>query len=673
MSLLFLALSSRLYNILGYLNEKCKPNPKYIKGHIEQKVAHTRNQIFLLIQSLMLFFFVLNIVTKNGPVLSNFQGCIITLLFYAVMYTSCRYHHEIFRIFYNLSALICAALLTQHGEKGIHGAWLAGLSFPHFVFLVTGSIKHFIFHIVAQGILINTYYQKPMEHSLTHTSPDAFLASFTYHSNEVIVYTIGSTLFIQYIMKNAYYQALNAEKKREELEKQKNFLLGFSHELRNLINSLMGNVKLASLEKVFEKSKDLLLNAEVCAELLLHMVNNILDTGKVEIGELEVNPSQTKIYEIMERVWSVCSELIKRKSLKGQLNIHREIPQLINIDYYRLTQIFLNLIGNAVKFTDTGKIDIAMDWIPEKTAVDECCFQPYPFNDDDDQDEGLFEKNQVFNTFDASHIGLNFQSKKINRSLLNTQNEASRGVLKISVTDTGTGISKEGISRLFQRFSQVTSDNSRKKLGTGLGLFITKELCEKMGGEIRVFSRLNQGTSFVFCLPVESFSYQSNGDSSPSEPDILKKILDHTKLASLVVDDNQFSSDLHKSFLNKLGIKGVKVAKNGLEAYQYFESQIHAGDEIDVVIMDLDMPIMNGTVTAQKIRNFEIRKKLKPCLLIIVSGNCDESEIKECVDKSGLIRANAFLKKPVRMDEISRIISSHFSGYLRRPNINPNM
>ena len=673
MNHLFLTLSSRFYDVLGYLNEKCKPNPKYIKGHIEQRVAHTRNQIFLLIQSLMLFFFFLNIITGNGPILSNLQGCVITLLFYAVMYTSCRYHHEIFRVFYNLSALLCAALLTQHGEMGIHGAWLAGLSFPHFVFLVTGSIKHFIFHIVAQGILINTYYQKPMENSLIHTSPDAFLASFTYHSNEVIVYTIGSTLFIQYVMKNAYYQALNAEKKREELEKQKNFLLGFSHELRNLINSLMGNVKLASLEKTIEKSKDLLLNAEVCAELLLHMVNNILDTGKVEIGELEVNPSQTKIYEIMERVWSVCSELIKRKNLKGQLSIHRSIPQLINIDYYRLTQIFLNLIGNAVKFTDTGKIDIAMEWIPEKTGVDEHCFQPYPFNDDDEQDEGLFEKNQAFKALDNRHLGLSFDSKRINKSLLNSQDEASRGVLKISVTDTGTGISKEGISRLFQRFSQVTSDTSRKKLGTGLGLFITKELCEKMGGEIKVFSRLNQGTSFVFCLPVESFPSQDSEDLTPSEPDVIKKILDHTKLASLVVDDNQFSSDLHKSFLNKLGVKEVKAAKNGLEAYEYFKNQINAGNKMDLIIMDLDMPIMHGRELAQKIRNFEVIKKLKPCLLIIASGNCAESEIKECIDKNGSIRANAFLKKPVRMDEISRTISSHFSGFLRRPNINPNM
>ena len=207
------SLQQSLWSFLYYLDESCKPNPKYMTDVVEQRVTHKRNQLFLLIQTSMLIFFLCNIITGNGPVLSNLQGCMASLIFYFVLYFSCRIHHEIFRVFYNLFALMCGAMLTQHDEKGIHGAWIAALSFPNFVYLVTGSIWHFILHAAAQAYLLNTYYQGQMLNSLMNLSSGESLKSITYHSNEVLVYSVGANIFLQHLLHNAYCHAVTSEKK----------------------------------------------------------------------------------------------------------------------------------------------------------------------------------------------------------------------------------------------------------------------------------------------------------------------------------------------------------------------------------------------------------------------------------------------------------------------------
>jgi signal transduction histidine kinase len=209
--------------------------------------------------------------------------------------------------------------------------------------------------------MLNYYYQDPMKQTVMFMDSDAFMTAITHQTNQVILYSISFTIFTHFLLQDAFNQAEEAEKKKNDFEKQKNFLLGFSHELRNLINSLIGNVKLASVDNVSEKAKELLLNAEHCAEMLLHLINNILDTGKVELGDLEINTSPIKIYDVMERVWSVCAELIKNKHLRGRMKIQKDIPKVLEIDHYRLMQIFLNLVGNAVKYTDAGEIDITVE------------------------------------------------------------------------------------------------------------------------------------------------------------------------------------------------------------------------------------------------------------------------------------------------------------------------
>jgi len=339
------------------------------------------------------------------------------------------------------------------------------------------------------------------------------------------------------------------------------------------------------------------------------------------------------------------------------MRIKNNIPKILTLDHYRLTQIFLNLIGNAVKYTDVGGVDVVVEWIPNKQKVDDKCFEPFPFSGSEDQDEGVFEKSRALSIFDSSLIILNFFSRKINRALLKPSASLEKGILKVTVSDTGAGIDPEDIGKLFKRFTQVSSDHSKRKLGTGLGLFITKELCERMNGQVRVFSKPGKGSAFTFCLPVEPVSEQN---SLLYDLESIKKVIKTRKLKAMVVDDQPMSNTIITNFLNKLGVEVSDVALNGLIACEKYSAREKIRDLPQIITMDLEMPEMDGKQAAAKIRKREFERKLHPCFLVIISGNCSESEIKECLDKKGEIKADAFLKKPTSVDELGGVISAHF-------------
>jgi len=655
-----------------HIHEYTRPNPKLNPNKIQLELVHQRNKAYVCICLACIFFFFVNVITKNGLISTNIQGVVSVSIVLMIFLSTCRSHPELFRIVYNIINCFYGISLMEHGQDGIAGAWMATLVFPSLVYLFTGSLKHYLVNYTVQTIIMNTHHQSHLENAIREMDPEDLVKAFTYHTNQNIAFSMIAVILTHFMIENAYVKISEAETKRDNSERQKQFLLGFSHELRNLINSLMGNVKLATFEMISMKVKDLLMNAEVCSELLLHMVNNILDTGKVEIGDLEINPNPIRIYDTIERVWSVCSELIKRKSLRGTLKIQKDIPQVLNLDHYRLTQIFLNLIGNAVKFTDMGGIEVSVEWRNASDALDRTLdakhFQPHPYNDQSEMDEGIFEKKQAFSMLDSNFLFLNFGAKKINQEQIQSTENVANGVLKIIVSDTGVGMSQEDIGKIFQRFTQVTSDVSKKKLGTGLGLFISKELCQRMKGEIRVYSKKGRGTAFVICLPVEALA-----DEKKYLMDVgsMKSLLSKKNLRAMVVDDQAYNRNLVQGFLKNIYVNVSEIAENGLEAYNKFTERLRSPENIHLITLDLDMPIMNGKIAAQRIRELEKNKMMKPCMIIIISGNCVDSEIKECLDKKGLIKADAFLKKPINLDELCRVISKHYAQTLEKYSSSP--
>ena len=654
-------LYKQFLSILKYFDDLCKPNPKYIWSKVEREVSHKKNKALLSIQVFLFVIFFLNLIFKKGSAPANLQGCVSTSVICLTLLISCRFHPQIFKLLFNLLVAAYGLFLTRHGNEGIHGAWLAAQTYPTAVYLITGSIWHFTINVGLQTIFLNTLYQDLIERSLMNMSPDDFIRSLTHHSHQTIMYNLTFIVLIHRVFQKSQEYLILNEKKRDEMERQKQFILSFTHELRNLANSIMGNVKLAALESIPDKVSDMLKNADVCAELLSHLINNILDTGKVEKTELEINPEPVRVYDTMERVWSICSELIRRKNLSGRMNIQKNIPFILKLDRHRLTQIFLNLVGNAVKFTDAGRIDISINWINDIATVEDKCFEPCPFNEENDQDEGLFEKRQAFSTLDENLATLTFCVKKISRNTLNFRQLSSHGVLKITVSDTGSGIPKEDIKKLFQKFTQVSPDISKRKLGTGLGLFITKELCKGMGGEVRIYSKEGKGSAFVLCIPVKVVS---DSRLPLLRIESMRSIINLKDLKVLLIDKGTSSID---QIFSNINVKIVEKAKNSLLGYHALFSLATRGEYIDIVSIEMDLSLIEERNLISKIRELEDEKDIKPCLIFIL-GEHKHFEIEETIGKRNNVRTVAYLKKPIKLNEVCQTLMYQFarSTYGRR-------
>jgi len=438
------------------------------------------------------------------------------------------------------------------------------------------------------------------------------------------------------------------------LDQQKTFIFSFSHELRNPINSLLGNLQLVLQGEVLSaKAAEMIGVAKVCGEILLHGINNVLDTGKHEIGKLEVNPVPTQLYELFQRTWGIYSELLRQKKLQSQLRIEKDMPAMVKIDSHKVNQILLNLIGNSIKFTKKGSITVTIKWL-KCDRISEKCFEPIPY---DDLDEGLFEKEENLSRIDISKFSeikprfftLNNERRNFKHDKVYYPQEETKGILKIIVKDTGSGMKKEALEKLFQKFSQVSENISQRQIGTGLGLYITKEICHAMNGEIRAYSKLGTGTTFIVCLPTVSVPLLNNVQRADSE--MILKELREKRLRALIADDSPFNVNLTCDYFEKFGGSVISVAYNGYDAFMRYK-EFNSG--IDMVILDIDMPTMDGRTVCDKIRQYERENKLKPVVIILISGNYDREQINDYVEKGN--RADIFLRKPVSCSDFNRSI-----------------
>jgi len=493
---------------------------------------------------------------------------------------------------------------------------------------------------------------------LNQFSVQEFAEHFLYTSTLFVIFRMILVFAICRSFESISKESLTAEHQNKEVQRQKDFLLGFSHEFRNLTHSIVGTLKLANLEELPERVKSLLLRAEVSGEVLLQYINNILDSGKLQVNELEITPTVTRIYDIIEQLWRVSSELLKQKDLTGSIRVSKKVPSMLYIDNYRILQILFNLVGNAIKHTNKGSITITLEWLEGQTTVTKSCFEPVPFNDVNEYDEGLFEKTQAFSVFDESLIILDANNKQIKESLLvdkSGENLRTKGLLKVTVSDTGCGMSQDNLSHIWDMFGKSTISSVRRRYGAGLGLFVTKHLCQNMGGDIQVFTKLGKGSSFIFCIPTKSMTKEKDDEVST---DKLKTSISQKQLKAMVVDDVQFNNLILQRFFERLNIQVTQQAEDGVDANEKYIDQIKKKESLDIVTMDIDMPRLDGKKAAEKIREYEQNNNIKPCILIMVSGDCSESDIKECTDRQGKIRADGFLKKPASMEELARAIGN---------------
>ena len=456
---------------------------------------------------------------------------------------------------------------------------------------------------------------------------------------------------------------------------------------------------------------------KICGDVILGLMNNVLDVAKINAEKLELSIQPVSFYILIEKVWSVSAIKMREKGLKGHLNLSGNLPQYLEVDSHRLNQILLNVIGNATKFTNNGFVKVIISWHNgvdlEELGEPNYEFLSYsriqrekssPLKIVEESSEGLLDglrdctsnylrppretrarsfrnemdRDLAKRTFvaktlsdvndSANQIILSENEKHIEARSHNhfkSGGESPRkqpGILKIEVIDTGCGISPSALERIFQPFTQADSSITRRFGGTGLGLYISKQLVNKMGGKMYAYSEEHCGTNFCILIPTQSATAQDIDDdkegavnivastTKETTPTIKKRTENHITRA-LVVEDISLNQTLMTEYLKKMNIE-ADVANNGEEAVKKFREK--GFGYYSCIFMDIQMPVMDGMTASKKIRRYEMRKNVAAedrIPIIMVTGNCTEMEKNYCLDPEGDIKASYFFRKPFVFEE----------------------
>lgn len=361
------------------------------------------------------------------------------------------------------------------------------------------------------------------------------------------------------------------------------FLAHMSHELRTPLNAVLGYSQLLQKDtQMSEKSQKTLETINRSGEHLLALINDVLEVSKIETGNIELEPVSFDLYQFLDDISEVFSARVGSEGLSLNLIKDKGLPQYILADINKVRQIFINIIGNSIKFTSEGGITI-----------------------------------------------------RVGHDLKNS-------TLLIEIEDTGEGIHEKEISKLFLPFKQTISG----KLGgggAGLGLSIVQEYLDKMGGTIKVKSKPAFGTVFYIVLP---FVLSNNSDINKSEFHEIKSLKEEDMgIEVLIADDNKVNSDLLAQTLERVGFK-VKEVENGLDALRVFKKE-----RPRLVLLDIEMPVMNGKQALKEIRSLEYGKDTP---ILAVTASVFELSKKKALE----IGFNALIRKPFKDYELFEEIAA---------------
>lgn len=366
------------------------------------------------------------------------------------------------------------------------------------------------------------------------------------------------------------------------------FLANMSHEIRTPMNAIVGFTNLLLRRNLQAQEIDYIQIIKKSGENLLRIINDILDVSKIDSGMMIFEEHPVSIREIFSSLQIMLSQNAREKEISLSFECDSNMPDTVLGDPTRLTQIILNITGNAIKFTKVGGVDVFAEVLSENTE---------------------------------------------------------RFEIKFSVKDTGIGISEDKLSSIFERFNQAEVQTTRKYGGTGLGLTIAKQLVEMQGGEMTVKSTLDVGSVFSFILPFKK-----------TDQTYIAKVTDHekldidqlSKLTILVVEDNPINIKFVNSLFEEYGII-ADTAENGQVAIEKVKNNTY-----DLILMDIEMPEMNGYEATIAIRN-DLKKDVQ---IIAMTAHAMADEKEKCL----LLGMNDYISKPINSNLLFEKMLDAVSG-----------
>ncbi|MBO9666746.1 MAG: response regulator [Bdellovibrio sp.] len=385
---------------------------------------------------------------------------------------------------------------------------------------------------------------------------------------------------------------------RAATEAKSAFLSTMSHEIRTPLNSMLGSAELLAETTLDSDQNEYLQTLRGAGDSLLSILNNILDFSKIEAGKMSLDVKEFRLSDLIHEVQMLMGPAISRRNLEFNV-VTPEIDRFVTGDYIRIKQVILNLLGNAAKFTEKGKIELRVSA------------------------RGIPESEQVRYHFEVS--------------------------------DTGVGIAKENLHRIFDEFSQEDSSVTRRFGGTGLGLSISQKLIKMMNGEIGCQSQQYVGSTFYFYIDLLSGSagpWRARSIEAPA-PALLRTSLQEqiqkfdVEKKILLVDDMEDNHQLMRAYIKKLGNVFVESAYSGAECIEKF-----AKGPYDLIFMDVQMPRISGLETIQRLREIENHRSQQRTPIIVVSAN----NFTEDREKSLAAGADEHCGKPIRKQVIVDLI-----------------